>query len=269
MPKLDLGPIGATLDPDEGGGFLEVAQAVERLGYDAVWVTGGPLANLDQLRDLMRATRRIKVATGILSIDRFSAGLVQSLYDELETDHRGRFIVGLGGAHQGKPIPRLTAYLEQLLVPQDRIALAALGPKMLDLARERAAAAYPVLVTPGYVSEARARLGDDTTLAVDQLVVVGTDPEAARAAALGPLGMLGSLPQYQRSFARMGFSPEDIESRSNALVDGLVAWGSAEGVAARVRSVQRAGADHVALSPVAPSPRDAIAMYEALASELI
>jgi probable F420-dependent oxidoreductase len=269
MTKLDLGPIGATLDPDEGGRFIEVAVAAEDLGYTALWVTGGPLASLGQITDLLRATRTVKVATGILSIDRFTAAQVQDLYDELETDHPGRFIVGLGGAHSGRPIPRLTAFIDELLVPQDRIALAALGPKMLDLARERTGGAYPVLVTPDYVTQARARLGPDTTLAIDQLVVVDADPESARATARIPLGMLGTFPQYVRNFQQMGFRDEDIEAIADPLVDGLVAWGGAEGVAARVTSVRRAGADHVAVSPVAQKPEDAIAAYEALAKHLL
>ena len=234
-----------------------------------MWVAGGPLASLSQLTDLLRATTSIKVATGILAIDRFSVAEVQDLYDELEADHPGRFIVGLGGAHSGKPISRLTAFIDELNVPQERIALAALGPKMLDLARDHAAGAYPVLVTPGYVSEARTRLGTDTTLAVDQLVVIEADPDKARALARIPLGMLGTFPQYIKSFERMGFREDDIKSIANPVVDGLVAWGTAEGVAAQITAVRRAGADHVAASAVVQKPEEAIGAYEQLAGHLL
>lgn len=82
-------------------------------------------------------------------------------------------------------------------MPETARIMAALGPKMLDLARDRAAGAFPVLVTPGYTASARSRLGDDTTLAVEQLVVVETDPQRARAIARGPLGFLGKVPAYQ------------------------------------------------------------------------
>ena len=78
-----------------------------------------------------------------------------ALYDEVEVEHPGRFVVGLGGAHGPKPIGTLTSYLEALTsVPKDRIVLAALGPRMLAFARERAAGAFPVLVTPEYTAAA-------------------------------------------------------------------------------------------------------------------
>jgi hypothetical protein len=75
---------------------------------------------------------------------------------------------------------------------------------------DRGAGAFPVLVTPGYPASARSRLGDDTTLAVEQLVVVETDPQRARAIARGPLGFLGKIPAYQASFRRMGFTGLDL-----------------------------------------------------------
>jgi len=113
----------------------------------------------------------------------------------------GRLIVGLGGAHEPSPPSALTAYLDRLEpVPATARVLAALGPRMLDLARDRAAGAFPVLVTPDYTASARSRLGDDTTLAIEQLVVVDADPRRARAIARGPLGFLGRLPAYQASF---------------------------------------------------------------------
>ena len=97
---------------------------------------------------------------------------------------------------------------------------------MLDLARCRAAGAFPVLVTPDYTASARSVVGEDTTLAVEQLVVVGTDPRRARAIARGPLGFLGKVPAYQASFRRMGFTGEEIAQLSDRLVDALVPWGS-------------------------------------------
>ena len=97
---------------------------------------------------------------------------------------------------------------------------------MLDLARCRAAGAFPVLVTPDYTASARSVVGEDTTLGVEQLVVVGTDPRRARAVARGPLGFLGKVPAYQASFRRMGFTSEEIAQLSDRLVDALVPWGS-------------------------------------------
>jgi len=177
------------------------------------------------------------------------------LYAGLAHAHPGRFVVGLGGAHGPNPLATLNGYLDRLdsgspTVPQAARVMAALGPRMLDLARDRAAGAFPVLVTPGYAAQARARLGADTTLAIEQLVVVDTDPLRARQLARRPLGFLGRLPGYRASFRRMGFADDEIEHVVDRLVDAVVAWGDADTVAARVAEHRGAGADHVAISVV-------------------
>ena len=148
--------------------------------------------------------------------------------------------------------------------------LAALGPRMLDLARERAAGAFPVLITPEYTSRARLRIGDDTTLAVEQLVVVETDAQRARATARGRLGFLGNLPAYQASFRRMGFTDEEIAERADRLDDALVPWGDADSVAAAISAQLRAGADHVAVSVTAdPTQGQPVDQWRQLAERLM
>lgn len=258
MPKIGLGPIGAVVSPGEDA-FADTAVELEKLGYGTIWITGGPLGSLSQIADVVRATKRARVASGILSVDRFGAGEVAALFADLEATHPGRFVVGLGGAHGPDPLPTLAAYLDQLdqrdSVPVTARVLAALGPRMLDLARDRAAGAFPVLVTPEYTARARSRLGADATLAVEQLVVVETDPERARAIARGPLGFLGQVPAYQASFRRMGFTDEEITQRADRLVDALVPWGDADAVAAAVSRQLQAGADHVAISVTSDAPQ--------------
>lgn len=254
MTTIDLGSLGAVLSPAEEG-FAATAGELERLGYSTIWLTGGPMTSLSQIADAIRATTVARVATGIIPVDAFGADGVATLYGELEDEHPGRFVVGLGGAHGADPLTTLNTYLDRLDradgVPQDRRIMAALGPKMLRLARDRAAGALPVLVTPEYVAQARADLGPDATLAVEQLIVPETTPERARELARGPLGFLGQVPAYRASFRRMGFSDDDISSLGDALVDALVAWGSADALAERVAALRAAGADHVAVSIVA------------------
>ena len=161
----------------------------------------------------------------------------------------------------------LNTYLDRLdQVPATARVMAALGPRMLDLARERAAGAFPVLITPDYAARARARLGADTTLAVEQLVVVETDPERARAIARGPLGFLGQVPAYQASFRRMGFTDPEIEQLADRLVDALVPWGDPDTVSRQLQ----AGADHVAVAVTADAPQDQSAgTWRQLAERLI
>jgi probable F420-dependent oxidoreductase len=121
---------------------------------------------------------------------------------------------------------------------------------MLDFARTHGSGALPVLVTPEYTSFVRSRLGADATLAIDLFAVLETDATRARSLARRPLGFLGSVAHYQSSFKRQGFTDDDIETRSDHLVDALIAWGDAKNLAAKVSEYHDAGADHVAVSLV-------------------
>jgi probable F420-dependent oxidoreductase len=257
MSKIELGRVGAALAPADNREFLAGVRQLEEIGVSTIWLTGGQIQRLSQLTAVLLATRRARVAGGIIAVDRFAVGEVAALYDELEAEHPGRFVVGLGGAHGPKPIETLGAYLDALThVPRDRIVLAALGPRMLAFARARASGAFPVLVTPEYTASARAQLGDDVTLAIDQLVVVESDPDRARTLARIPLGFLGTLPQYQANFRRQGFTDDEIHGQADRLVDALVPWGDADAVAAQIAAHYAAGADHVAISVV--SDTDAV-----------
>lgn len=271
MTKIDLGRIGAVIDPSSAQ-FADTATALDGMGYETIWLSGGPLQGLDQIATVVRATERARVATGILSVDRFGADDVAALHAELDADHPGRFVVGLGGAHGPRPFATLNAYLDRLdatSVRADVRVLAALGPRMLDLAAERAAGAFPVFVTPDYTRTARARLGDETTLAVDQLVAVDADPDRARSVARGPMGFFTTVPQYQASFRRQGFSDDEISTGADRLVDALVPNGDAASVAVRAAAQLEAGADHVALSLTTDkTPADALSDWRALAGAL-
>src|SRR3954454_4035937 len=187
-----LGPIGlASSYPytDDATVVADEAQRVEGLGFSTLWRSG----NLPMLDAAVRATTRIPVATGIIPVDSVPAADVISTYRSLQRDHPGRFIVGLGGAHWAQPLKTPTAHLDTLDaagLSADSRVLAALGPNMLALARERASGAYPFLVTPSYVTDARATLGVEKTLAVLLMVVPTTDRDAVRQAAATPLGFL-------------------------------------------------------------------------------
>jgi probable F420-dependent oxidoreductase len=270
MAKIDLGPFGGVLSPGDDG-FVEVAAELDRQGWSTVWISGGPMSALSQLADVVQATNTAKVASGIIPVVRFPSDDVAALYTSLEAEHPGRFVVGLGGAHGPDPIGTLNGYLDRLdgTVPQTRRVMAALGPKMFTLARERSSGAFPVLITPTYAARARDLIGDDTTLAVEQLVVLEADAAAARELARTPLGFLGTMPAYRANFARMGFGPDDIAGLSDRLVDELVVWGDLDAIAARVDELRAAGADHVAFSVLAGSPSASADAWSALASRFL
>jgi probable F420-dependent oxidoreductase len=157
-------------------------------------------------------------------------------------------------------------------VPVAARILAALGPRMLQLARDRAAGAYPLLVTPDYTAQARSLLGQDAALVVGQFVILEPDPEQARARARGPLGLMtGRGGGYAANLHRMGFAEDEIAQLSDRLVDAVVAWGDLDAVAARVAEHLRAGADQVALSVVSAGPPGALPLeqWRQLAKALI
>ena len=245
---ISLGPIGlasSNLYTNDAAVVADEAQRVESLGFSTLWRSG----NLPMLHAAVRATTSIPVATGIVPVDSVPAAEVVATYRTLQRDHPGRFIVGLGGAHGPRPLETLNAYLDTLdaaEIPADSRVLAALGPNMLALARDRAGGAYPFLVTPSYVTDARAALGAGQMLAV-LLMVLPTDRESARQAAATPLDFLTKVGGYRRNLLRQGFSASDIDDVSDRLLDGITAWGEPDSIAARVAQYRAAGADQVVL----------------------
>jgi probable F420-dependent oxidoreductase len=133
-------------------------------------------------------------------------------------------------------------------VPRERRVLAALGPKMLKLAAERAAGAHPYLVTAEHVAQARAELGPDALLAPELGVVLDVDVDRGRQTARAALAGYLALPNYTRNWLRRGFTEQDIaDGGSDRLVDALFAVGDVEVIRARVAAFHAAGADHVPL----------------------
>jgi probable F420-dependent oxidoreductase len=265
---ISLGPIGlASSNPytDDAAVVADEARRVEGLGFSTLWRSG----NLPMLDAAVRATTTIPVATGIIPVDSVPVADVITTYRSLQHDRPGRFIVGLGGAHGARPLETLNAYLDALDaagIPAGTRVLAALGPNMLALARDRAGGAYPFLVTPSYVTDARATLGADKTLAVLLMVMPTTERDAARRAAATPLEFLTKVGGYRRNMLRQGFSQSDIDDVSDRLLDGITAWGTLDTIAARVAEYRAAGADQVVLRILGA---DDIATWQARLAEAL
>jgi probable F420-dependent oxidoreductase len=274
MSKLGLGPVGMTVQVSADGRHLDEAAALEELGYSAIWLRGGQIDNLSRIAEVVRATTAVPVVPGIISVDVYPPGEVTRLYADLQDRAPGRFIAGLGGPQVPRPLRPLHDYLDQLdqgepPVPASRRILAALGPRKLEIARERAAGAVLLLVTPDYARTARRILGAEATLVISQLVVLQADAARAREAARGPLRFLSGVPGYRASFTRMGFTGSDIDGLSDDLTDRLVAWGSAGTITARVNEYRQAGADHVALTVLDNDHQPAIDSARQLARSLL
>ena len=260
-----LGRYGAALTVTDD--LEEHARAVERWGYSAIWVAGGQLSSLDPLLRILRATTRVAVVPGIIPLDVHGPEAIAELYAEAEAIAPSRLVVGIG--NQAGGIAALRGALDKIdaAVPPERRLLAALGPRKLDLARERFGGAVTLLVNPGYTAWARERLGGGPTLVVDQMVVLDEDPHAARATAREPLSFLSTVPGYAAAFSRMGFGDTEIREMSDGLVDAAFAWGGADRVVARLREQEAAGADHVVVGPLG-GPGE-LATLERLAPSLL
>lgn len=247
MVAMQLGRFGLTVDPDGFGSAAEL----EQLGFTTLWIVGGQLDQLDRLSDLIQATERAVVGSAIIPPEVYDAGSVSTFYHRVEDVTPGRLLVGVGSPHSARPLTTLGDYVDRLDaddVPADRRVLAAMGPRALDVARDRFAGAMPGLVTPDYVATARERLGPDRILSVGLYVVLDRDADAARATGRQPLGFLTDLPAYVKSLRRQGFTDDDITDLSDGLVDAFVAWGGPDDVAERAHRFHAAGADHVHLT---------------------
>jgi probable F420-dependent oxidoreductase len=271
---MDLGRIGIWtyhLNFQPASKVREVAAELEELGYGALWVGEAvyrePLTNAGFL---LAATNRMVIATGIANIwarDPFTMTAAQLTLSEAYPD---RFLLGLGVSHarlvEGirghqyqQPFAAMRRYLDGMdaaagayravrpAAPPPRV-LAALGPRMLALAAERARGAHPYLVTPDHTAKARSVLGSNSWLLPEQAVVMETSRDQARAIARRHISRYLDLPNYTNNWRRLGFTDDDLGGQgSNRLVDALVSWGDTEAVARRVKEHLDAGADHVCI----------------------
>jgi probable F420-dependent oxidoreductase len=265
------------------GASAELAVALEEQGFSALWVPdiGGDLfGSLDRL---LTSTSTVVIATGILNVWMHTAGDTGAWRSGLEETDRERLLLGIGISHAefidaqpgmswDTPLATTRTYLDEMEaagIPLDARVVAALGPKMLELARDRAAGAHPYLVTPEHTVGAREVLGEGKLLAVEQGVVLDTDPDAARAAARDALSVYARLPNYTNNWKRLGFTDDDVATLSDRLVDALVVCGDVEAIAARVRAHRDAGADHVCIQLIGtPSTPVGVAAFQELAPAL-
>ena len=264
------------------------ATELESLGYSALWLpdVGGKL--FESLGNVLGATSTVTIATGILNVWMHTPEVAAAEHAALQASHGGRFLCGLGIGHRPfidmviapgtyqNPVETMAGYLDGLdaaetpLAQGDRL-LAALGPKMLELARTRTAGTHPYLVTPELTAKARAGIGPDLLVASEQGVVLDSNPTSARATARLHLKTYLALPNYSNNWKRQGFTDDDIaDGGSDRLVDALVVWGDEAAVVERVQQHRDAGADHVCIQVLTDDPAGfPLDQWRALAPALV
>jgi probable F420-dependent oxidoreductase len=249
----------------------EAAAELDELGYTALWIpdVGGPV--LDSVAHLLSCTARTVIATGILNLWMHDPADVAHSYASLTAEHGDRFLLGIGVSHAPlidskqpgryrKPLAATRSFLDgldsaQQPVPVKSRVLAALGPKMLELAKTRSAGAHPYLVTPEHTARAREALGSGPLLLPEQTVILCAGRDAARPVGTDWLRSYMALPNYVNNLLRLGFSSDELASVSDRLFDAIIAWGDEDAILRRVGEHQAAGADHVCIQALEADPR--------------
>ncbi len=282
---MDLGRIGVwwsgswrVSDAPE----LDVAAELESLGYGALWSSGRFDPGLSpHFERLLGSTTHVTVASGIVSVWAGAPEDVGPAVGALEERFPGRFLLGIGASHApavknyDRPYAHVVAYLDALdaleaPVPPGRRALAALRPRMLELAAARAAGAHPYFVPVEHTAHARTILGPGPLLAPEVAVVLETDAARARELARTYAATYLSLPNYTNNLRDFGYGDDDIAGGgSDRLIDAVIPWGDAATIAARVRQHHDAGADHVCIQVIADYSTFPLAQYRELAGVLL
>ena len=266
-----LGRVGiwtAALDALDVAAARDAVAALDAQGWGALWfgeAYGREAFTAAQL--YLSASERLVVATGIASIYGRDAVAANAAARTLEAAFPGRFVLGLGVSHAplvermrghryDRPLAAMAGYLDAMDAAPYAVAggqpapprlLAALGPKMLELARDRAQGAHPYLVTPEHTARAREVLGEGPVLAVEQAVVLADDIDQWRRRAHWHLEIYTGLPNYRASWVRQGFGEPDFgRGGSDRLKDAMVVRGI-EAIRRRVQEHLDAGASHVCL----------------------
>jgi probable F420-dependent oxidoreductase len=293
--SLPIGPIGIwtfDLETQPSAKAREAVAELEGLGYGAVWF--GEAVGREALTNagvLLAGSKRIVVATGIANIYARDPLAMSAGQKTLAEAYPNRFLLGLGVSHvplveklrghvYEKPVATMRAYLDamdramfQAVPPSTRPlrVLAALGPKMLELAAERTDGAHPYNVTPEHTAQARKILGPNPMLCPEQAVILETDASKARQIGRKFLEVYLKLPNYRNNWIRLGYSEEDCNNGgSDRLVDALIAWGDVGAIRDRVRAHHAAGADHVCIQVLSDVPKSLpMTQWRELASALL
>ncbi|HUP85422.1 MAG TPA: LLM class F420-dependent oxidoreductase [Acidimicrobiales bacterium] len=278
---LALAPVGiwtGALDVVPASQSRELASELEELGYGAVWLP--EVAGRDvfvHMALILASTSRLVAATGIANIWARDAVTMTGAAKGLAEAFPERALIGLGVSHQNlveglrghhydKPLAAMRTYLEKMdaspyiamrpKTPMRRV-LAALGPKMLELAAEKTDGAHPYFVPPEHTAIARSTMGEVGLLCPEQAVLLETDPVRAREIGRKHTQVYVAQPNYVNNLRRLGFGDEDIANGgSDRLVDAIVAWGSVDDIVARVQAHFDAGADHVSVQALSDTMRE-------------
>ncbi|MGC9221493.1 MAG: TIGR03620 family F420-dependent LLM class oxidoreductase [Solirubrobacteraceae bacterium] len=253
---MELTPYGLWVTSAIGEERLgDAAVLAQDLGFGALWLGGSP--RLLSLQPMLERARQLTVAMGIVNVWQYDPATLAAEFTELNAEFPGRVLVGIGVGHReatpqyGRPLSKMRAFLAGIEaaphpIPREQMVLAALAPKMLDLSAERTLGIHPYFTPPAHTRAARAQLGDRALIAVEQAVVISSDPERAATVARSYAARYLTLRNYTDNLQRHGFTDQDVANGGSArLIDAIIPQGDAHAAAAAVRAHLQAGANHV------------------------
>ena len=286
-----IGPVGVWLNTHvvrmlPMAAERNAVRRIEAAGYGSLWsgeLIGGKEVFAHHAL-LLDATEQLVIGTGIANVWARHPAAMHGGAATLADAYPGRFVLGIGVSHAAvversgqlyaNPLAHMRDYVADmdtssaLALPAGYIrVLAAVGPKMLELAAECSDGAHPYLVPRGHTERARHILGADKLLIPEQPVVLCADRADAMALARQHIGPVLSQPglAYVQNLRRFGFDDDDLAGGgSDRLVEALVAVGDEDAVANRVREELQAGADHVLLNVVASDVDSVVTALERL-----
>jgi probable F420-dependent oxidoreductase len=268
---VNIGKLGlwAICDKMPAAETLRLAAKLERLGYGAFWIPEAwgrdPFSHAAYL---LSHTERIALATGIANIWSRDTLTMMSCAKTVAELAGGRFVLGLGVSHKPlvadlrghdyrKPFTHMKNYVADLksavynaVAPREEV-IAALHPRMIQLAAAETKGTHTYFVPPSHTARARAEMGPQAWICVEQAVVLESDKARARQAARQYMSFYLSLPNYTKNLKSLGFTDTDLaEGGSDRLVDAIVAWGSESKIHDRISEHFAAGATHVCIQPL-------------------
>ena len=276
---MDLSKLGVWFFTDRMAAPLaaDTAKRIEDLGFSALWIPETVGRNpFVHAAWLLANTSSLIIATGIANIYHREPGVTLAAQNTLAEQSDNRFLLGLGVSHKplveglrgltyGPPVATMRDYLDKMATspytgppPKDKppTVIAALGPKMLELASEKCDGAHPYFTSPSHTKMARDAMGPDSLLCVEQKVIFETDPTKARDIARKAAQTYQGLPNYRNNWLRMGLGEADIDGDgSDTFIDATFAWGEIDAIKNRLQEHYDAGASHVCVQPIHPEGR--------------
>ena len=276
---MDLSKLGVWFFTDTMAAPMaaDTAKRIEDLGFSALWIPETVGRNpFVHAAWLLANTSSLVIATGIANIYHREPGVTLAAQNTLAEQSDNRFLLGLGVSHKplveglrgltyGPPVATMRDYLDKMATspytgppPKDKppTVIAALGPKMLELASEKCDGAHPYFTSPSHTKMARDAMGPDSLLCVEQKVIFETDPTKARDIARKAAQTYQRLPNYRNNWLRMGLGEADIDGDgSDTFIDATFAWGEIDAIKNRLQEHYDAGASHVCVQPIHPEGR--------------